>query len=110
MEVMGEYSVLHDQCYYYQKRVYLYRLCMFNDVQQISNSRDRVIIGYFNSWSGETNNKYLQMKYSNGDICSNGQSRSLTVTFRCGVENRIVDVQEPTKRVRVTSSPFIVSY
>jgi protein kinase C substrate 80K-H len=37
------------------------------------------------------------MKYTNGASCWNGPARSLTVTFRCGLEHKIIDVREPSR-------------
>jgi hypothetical protein len=45
----GQPSALADQCYYYEEREYTYRICMFNDAQQISNGGGAVTIGYYNS-------------------------------------------------------------
>jgi len=71
---------------------------MFKDAKQISKGGGSdVTIGYWDSWVGPGNNKYLKMKYSNGATCWNGPSRSLTVTFRCGIEHKAVDVREPTR-------------
>jgi hypothetical protein len=36
------------------------------------------------------------MKYSKGHTCWNSEARSLTVIFRCEIQDKIVDVQEPT--------------
>ncbi|CAF0992039.1 unnamed protein product [Adineta ricciae] len=96
--VHGEYSAFIDQCYDYEEREYTYRVCMFRDAKQIpKGGGGEVIIGYWDSWVGPTTNKYLKMKYSNGATCWNGPARSLTVTFRCGIEHKIVDVREPTR-------------
>ncbi|CAF2752166.1 unnamed protein product [Rotaria sp. Silwood2] len=96
--IHGEYSAFIDQCYDYEEREYTYRTCMFKDAKQISKGGGSdVIIGYWDSWSGPADNKYLKMKYSNGATCWNGPARSLTVTFQCGIEHKIVDVREPTR-------------
>ena len=96
--VRGEYSAFIDQCYDYEEREYTYRVCMFKDARQIpKGGGGDVTVGYWDSWVGPANNKYLKMKYSNGATCWNGPARSLTVTFRCGIEHKIVDVREPTR-------------
>ncbi|CAF4795923.1 unnamed protein product [Rotaria sp. Silwood1] len=96
--IQGEYSAFIDQCYDYEEREYTYRLCMFKDAKQISKGGGSdVTIGYWDSWCGPTDNKYLKMKYSNGATCWNGPARSLTVTFQCGIEHKIIDVREPTR-------------
>lgn len=96
--VHGEYAAFIDQCYDYEEREYTYRLCMFKDARQIpKGGGGDVTIGYWDSWNGPENNKYLTMKYGNGATCWNGPSRSLIVTFKCGLEHKIVDVREPTR-------------
>jgi protein kinase C substrate 80K-H len=87
-----------DQCYDYEEREYTYRICMFKDAKQISKGGGSdVNIGYWDSWCGPENNKYLKMKYANGATCWNGPARSLTVTFRCGLEHKPIDVREPSR-------------
>ncbi|CAF0901189.1 unnamed protein product [Adineta ricciae] len=94
----GEYSAFIDQCYDYEEREYTYRVCMFKDARQIpKGGGSEVTIGYWDSWSGPAENKYLRMKYANGATCWNGPPRSLTVTFRCGIEHKPVDVREPSR-------------
>ncbi|CAF0988010.1 unnamed protein product [Rotaria sordida] len=96
--IHGEYSAFIDQCYDYEEREYTYRICMFKDAKQIpKGGGSEVTIGYWDSWCGPTDNKYLRMKYANGATCWNGPARSLTVTFRCGIEHKTVDVREPTR-------------
>ena len=71
---------------------------MFKDAKQIpKGGGSEVTIGYWDSWSGPENNEYSKMKYGNGATCWNGPARSLTVTLRCGIENKAVDVREPTR-------------
>jgi len=95
---LGEYSAFIDQCYDYEEREYTYRICMFKDVKQIpKGGGGDVTVGYWDSWSGPENHKYLKMKYANGATCWNGPARSLTVTFRCGLEHKIIDVREPSR-------------
>lgn len=94
----GEYSAFIDQCYDYEEREYTYRVCMFKDAKQISKGGGSdVTVGYWDSWSGPESNKYLKMKYVNGATCWNGPARSLTVTLRCGLEHKAVDVREPSR-------------
>lgn len=71
---------------------------MFKDAKQIpKGGGGEVTIGYWNAWTGPDNNKYLRMKYGNGATCWNGPSRSLTVTFQCGLEHKVLDVREPSR-------------
>ncbi|CAF3133827.1 unnamed protein product [Rotaria socialis] len=94
----GEYSAFMDQCFDYDEREYTYRVCMFKDAKQISKGGGSdVTIGYWDAWTGPSDNKYLKMKYANGATCWNGPARSLTITFQCGVDHKIIDVREPTR-------------
>lgn len=94
----GEYSAWIDQCYDYEEREYTYRVCMFKDAKQIpKGGGSEVTIGYWNAWTGPNENKYLKMKYANGATCWNGPARSITVTFQCGLEHKILDVREPSR-------------
>ena len=96
--VHGEYSPLVNQCYEYDEREYTYRICMFKDAKQISKGGGgEVTIGYWDSWFGPEDNKYLQMRYANGVTCWNGPARTLTVTFQCGIEFKIANVKEPIR-------------
>jgi len=71
---------------------------MFKDAKQISKGGGSdVNIGSWDSWCGPEGNKYLKMKYTNGASCWNGPARSLTATFRCGLEHKIIDVREPSR-------------
>ncbi|CAF1301599.1 unnamed protein product, partial [Rotaria sp. Silwood1] len=70
----------------------------FDDPKQTSIVGDTtIIIRYWIPWTGPTNNKYLQMKYSNADTCWNGLARSFIVTFECGIEHQIVNIHEPNR-------------
>ena len=94
----GEYAAFIEQCYDYDERDYTYRVCMFKHVKQISKSGGSdVAIGYWDSWSGPSKNKYLNMKYANGATCWNGPARSIILTLKCALEHRIVDVREPSR-------------
>ncbi|CAF3677316.1 unnamed protein product [Adineta steineri] len=96
--IQGEYSAFIDQCFDYEEREYTYRVCMFKDAKQIpKGGGGDVAIGFWDAWTGPIENKYLRMKYVNGATCWNGPARSLTVTFRCGIEHKIIDVREPSR-------------
>ncbi|CAF3804827.1 unnamed protein product, partial [Rotaria magnacalcarata] len=94
----GEYAAFMDHCFDYDEREYTYRVCMFKDAKQISKGGGSdVTIGYWDAWTGPSDNKYLKMKYANGATCWNGPARSLTITFQCGVDHKVIDVREPTR-------------
>ena len=94
----GEYAAFINECYDFDERDYTYRVCMFKDVKQVSKSGGSdVIIGYWDSWSGPSNNHYLNMNYNNGATCWNGPARSIVLTLKCALEHRIIDVREPSR-------------
>jgi len=94
----GEFAAFIDQCYDYEEREYTYRVCMFKEAKQIPKGGGTdVTIGYWDSWTGPSTNKYQQMKYSKGATCWNGPARSLTLTFQCGIEHKVIDVREPSR-------------
>ncbi|CAF4097964.1 unnamed protein product [Rotaria sp. Silwood2] len=93
-----EYAAIIDQCFDYEEREYTYRICMFKTANQIpKGGGSEVTIGYWDSWCGPKDNKYLKMKYSNGATCWNGPPRSLIVTLQCGTEQKLTDVREPSR-------------
>ncbi|CAF4894085.1 unnamed protein product [Rotaria socialis] len=94
----SDYAPILDECFDYDEREYTYRICMFKTAKQISKGgSSEVTIGYWDSWSGPKDDKYLKMKYSNGATCWNGPPRSLTVTLQCGTEQKLSDVREPSR-------------
>ncbi|CAF2037209.1 unnamed protein product [Rotaria magnacalcarata] len=94
----NDYAPILDECFDYDEREYTYRICMFKTAKQISKGgSSQVTIGYWDSWSGPKDDKYLKMKYSNGATCWNGPPRSLTVTLKCGTEQKLSDVREPSR-------------
>ncbi|EXB94810.1 hypothetical protein L484_005066 [Morus notabilis] len=52
---------------------------------------------------------YRVMVFSNGDKCWNGPDRSLKVKLRCGLENEVTDVDEPSRceYVALLSTPAL---
>ncbi|CAF3483544.1 unnamed protein product [Rotaria sp. Silwood1] len=93
-----EYAAIIDQCFDFEEREYTYQICMFKTAKQIpKGGGSEVIIGYWDSWCGPKDNKYLKMKYANGATCWNGPARSLVVTLQCGVEQKLSDVREPSR-------------
>ncbi|KAG8052627.1 hypothetical protein GUJ93_ZPchr0001g29439 [Zizania palustris] len=52
---------------------------------------------------------YRAMEFSNGDTCWNGPDRSLKVRLRCGLNNELNGVDEPSRceYVAVLSTPAL---
>jgi len=68
-----------------------YEFCPFKDAKQKGKGGGSTGLG---SWQGFEDD-YTVMKFTNGQHCWNGPSRSLTVTLTCAAEHKIVAVDEP---------------
>ncbi|XP_072950065.1 glucosidase 2 subunit beta [Epargyreus clarus] len=91
-----EFATLEGQCYDYDDKEYDYKLCMFQKVTQKSkNGGMEVLLGSWGEWAGEDGNKYSIMKYTNGIACWNGPNRIAAVNINCGLETKILSVNEP---------------
>lgn len=91
-----EYAPLDGQCWEYEDKEYVYKLCMFQKVTQKSkNGGSEVSLGDWGEWAGGDLNKYSAMKYTNGMACWNGPSRMTTVNLNCGLETKLLSVTEP---------------
>ncbi|XP_028170647.1 glucosidase 2 subunit beta [Ostrinia furnacalis] len=90
-----EFATLDGQCFEYDDKEYVYRLCMFQKVTQKSkNGGGEVGLGNWGEWAGD-DNKYSVMKYTNGVGCWNGPNRMTTVNVHCGLETKLLSVTEP---------------
>jgi protein kinase C substrate 80K-H len=69
-----------------------YELCPFKDAHQKSTTGGSTSIG---RWEGFEGDDYSVMKFTNGQHCWNGPSRSLTVTLSCAEQPKILGVDEP---------------
>lgn len=93
----GEFASMIDQCFEFEDREYVYKLCPFDrTVQKSKNNHGETSIGNWKSW-GDGENKYLQMKFENGQACWNGPQRSTNVILSCGIENKLTSVTEPNR-------------
>ncbi|XP_013192358.1 glucosidase 2 subunit beta [Amyelois transitella] len=90
-----EFATLDGQCFEFEDKEYVYRLCMFQKVTQKSkNSGSEVGLGNWGEWAGE-DNRYSAMRYTNGVACWNGPNRMTIVNIHCGLENKVLSVAEP---------------
>ncbi|XP_078488428.1 glucosidase 2 subunit beta isoform X1 [Ciona intestinalis] len=92
------YQALQFQCYELQTMEYTYKLCPFDKTSQSpKNGGTETNLGRWGSWSGGNDDKYSRMKYDNGLTCWNGPARSTEVRIKCGVEHKLLSVDEPSR-------------
>lgn len=91
---------LHDTCLSTDLRGYKWTLCPLKDLKQ-----DSVKVGKFEKW----NENYTKMFFNNGDRCWNGPQRSAEIALVCGVEDKLISMDEPSKCVYqgVFSTPLM---
>ncbi|CAL8143040.1 unnamed protein product [Orchesella dallaii] len=91
------FAQMHGECYDYEDKEYIYTLCPFKSATQKIRSGGDVNLGKWNAWSGPENDKYTSMLYDRGQSCWNGPQRSAKVGLRCGLDNRLIGVAEPSR-------------
>ncbi|GMH10265.1 hypothetical protein Nepgr_012106 [Nepenthes gracilis] len=87
-----EFYLFSDRCFESKRNKYVYKVCPFKQATQIEgHSTTRL-----GRWE-RFDDSYKAMLFSSGDRCWNGPDRSLKVKLRCGLENEITDVDEPSR-------------
>jgi len=85
----GAFYPLKGKCLEIRLAQYTYKVCPFGDAKQ-----DHTSLGTFEGWA---DGGHTTMNFRGGQSCWNGPARSMTVTFECGSEDRLLAVDEPSK-------------
>lgn len=98
------------QCFTYNHNQYVYEMCPYDSAKQ----KEGASATSLGQWDGikprtDGDDTTLTLTFTNGQHCWQGPARSLTVLLRCGVENVIRSVEEPSKCVyeMVFSTPVV---
>ncbi|KAL1540922.1 glucosidase 2 subunit beta-like [Salvia divinorum] len=87
-----EFYSFYGKCFESKQNKYVYKVCPFKQAtQEEGYSTTRL-----GSWE-KFEESYRVMQFMNGDKCWNGPDRSLKVRLRCGLENELTDVDEPSR-------------
>jgi protein kinase C substrate 80K-H len=89
----NEYMSLLGLCFDIQQNQYTYEFCPYKKGSQKEGSSSTGL----GSWDGwEVVDDVRKMKFSGGQKCWNGPERSLFVEVLCGLENKVLKVDEPS--------------
>ncbi|XP_011501518.1 PREDICTED: glucosidase 2 subunit beta [Ceratosolen solmsi marchali] len=94
----NEFASLDGQCFEHEDLEYVYSFCPYGRTSQRSkNGGSEVSLGQWHDWVGPSSNRYSMAKFDRGHTCWNGPARTCLVTLRCGVENKLLQVSEPSR-------------
>ncbi|KAL9370333.1 hypothetical protein Peur_041532 [Populus x canadensis] len=99
-----EFYSFYDRCFESKQNKYVYKVCSFKQASQ-SEGYSTTRLGRWEKFE----DSYRVMVFSNGDKCWNGPDRSLKVRLRCGLDNEVTDVDEPSRceYVALLSTPAL---
>ncbi|WCJ28785.1 Glucosidase 2 subunit beta [Euphorbia peplus] len=99
-----EFYSFYDHCFESKQNKYIYKVCPFKHASQ-DEGHSSTRLGRWDKFE----DSYRTMIFSNGDKCWNGPDRSLKVRLRCGLQNEVTDVDEPSRceYVAVLSTPAL---
>ena len=84
------YYKLKNNCYDMKVTQYNYHICPFGRATQ-----DGTHLGTFSGWKKDNNQNI--MLFTGGTTCWNGPARSLSLTLECGLEDKVLSLDEPEK-------------
>lgn len=95
------FMALNGQCFELTDREYVYKVCPFDRAtQRGKDGGAEVNLGRWGKWTGsgsDGHSKYGRFKFEGGATCWNGPARSMEVTIRCGLNNQLTNVLEPSR-------------
>ncbi|XP_058079152.1 glucosidase 2 subunit beta-like [Magnolia sinica] len=99
-----EFYSFYDTCFENKQNKYVYKVCPYKEASQVE--------GYSTTHLGQWDtfkDSYKVMQFTNGDSCWNGPNRSLKVTLLCGLNNKLTDIDEPSRceYVALLSTPAL---
>ncbi|XP_026413208.1 glucosidase 2 subunit beta-like [Papaver somniferum] len=99
-----EFYSFYDRCFENKQNKYVYKVCAFKQASQVEGHSSTQL----GQWE-KFEDSYRTMLFSNGDKCWNGPDRSLKVKLRCGLNNELTDVDEPSRceYVAILSTPAL---
>jgi len=102
-ELMRDYGVdnifahMDGQCFELHVKQYVYEVCPYSKAAQKENGSG-TSLGSWDSLATTPEGQTL-LKFTGGQTCWQGPARSLTVKLHCGAENKLLNVEEPSKCV-----------
>ncbi|KAI3996512.1 hypothetical protein MKX01_001350 [Papaver californicum] len=100
----NEFYSFYDRCFENKQNKYVYKVCPFKQASQVEG-HSSTQLGHWEKFE----DSYRTMLFSNGDKCWNGPDRSLKVKLRCGLNNELTDIDEPSRceYVAILSTPAL---